>query len=161
MDKISALMDGELSEQETRHNLSRLKQSPECCETWATFHLIGDAMRGEWMLGDNFTSRICGRLADEPTVVAPRFTYKRMVSYMLSAAASLAAVVFVLALVVTTENPFHTSQQVAQVAASSQPVSKAKINEYLMAHQEFSPSTTLQGVAPYVRTVSDDTLEDR
>jgi sigma-E factor negative regulatory protein RseA len=38
-----------------------------------------------------------------------------------------------------------------------QPVSaanQARVNEYLMAHQEYSPSTTLQGVAPYVRTVS-------
>ena len=28
------------------------------------------------------------------------------------------------------------------------------MNEYLMAHQEFSPSTALQGVAPYIRSVS-------
>jgi len=163
MDKISALVDGELSEQETRHNLSRFKQSPECRETWTMFHLIGDAMRGECILGSDFTARVCEQLAQEPTVIAPRFTYKRMISYALSAAASLAAVAFVLTLVVSTENPFHPQQQVAQVtpAASAKPATQSRINEYLMAHQEFSPSTTLQGVAPYVRTVSDDQMEDR
>jgi sigma-E factor negative regulatory protein RseA len=34
-------------------------------------------------------------------------------------------------------------------------VSHRKVNEYLMAHQEYSPSTAFQGVAPYVRTVSE------
>jgi sigma-E factor negative regulatory protein RseA len=29
-----------------------------------------------------------------------------------------------------------------------------RISEYLIAHQEFSPSTSIQGVAPYIRTVS-------
>ena len=30
------------------------------------------------------------------------------------------------------------------------------MNEYLVAHQEFSPSTAMQDVASYVRTVSAD-----
>jgi len=28
------------------------------------------------------------------------------------------------------------------------------LNEYLMAHTGFSPSTVIQGVAPYIRTVA-------
>lgn len=32
-------------------------------------------------------------------------------------------------------------------------------NDYLFAHQEFSPRTSLQGMAPYVRTVSAPTVE--
>jgi len=32
-------------------------------------------------------------------------------------------------------------------------------NEYLLAHQEFSPRTSLQGMAPYVRTVTAPTVE--
>jgi hypothetical protein len=28
------------------------------------------------------------------------------------------------------------------------------MNEYLIAHQEFSPSTEIQGLAPYIRSVS-------
>jgi sigma-E factor negative regulatory protein RseA len=32
--------------------------------------------------------------------------------------------------------------------------SEGKMNEYLIAHQEFSPSTAIQGLAPYIRSVS-------
>jgi hypothetical protein len=28
------------------------------------------------------------------------------------------------------------------------------MSEYLIAHQEYSPSTAIQGLAPYIRTVS-------
>jgi sigma-E factor negative regulatory protein RseA len=164
MDKISALMDGELSEQEARINLLRLKQHREHSETWALFHLIGDAMRDGPLLRHDFTARVCSRLDREPTIVTPRFTYKRMISYTLSAAASLAAVAVVLTLVIATDHPFHSDQQqVAQEVASPSPqpklIGQDKVNEYLMAHQEFSPSTTLQGVAPYVRTVSDSSAD--
>jgi sigma-E factor negative regulatory protein RseA len=154
MENISALIDGELSEQETRHSLLRLKQHTECCERWEIFHLIGDVMRDERALPRDFIEHIYGKLDQEPTIVAPRFTYKRMAGYALSAAASLAAIAFVLTLIFNTDNPFHSNQQqIAQVVPK--PVNQAKINEYLMAHQEFSPSTAMQGVAPYVRTVSD------
>ena len=30
-----------------------------------------------------------------------------------------------------------------------------EVNDYLLAHQNYSPRSNLQGVAPYVRTVSD------
>ncbi len=159
MDKISALIDGELSEHEARLNFLRLKQHREYSETWALFHLIGDVMRDEpLLLRHDFTSRVCSCLDREPTIMAPRFTYKRVAGYALSAAASLAAIAFVLILVFNTDNPFHSNQQqVAQVTPPApQPVNQTKINEYLMAHQEFSPSTTMQGVVPYVRTVSDN-----
>jgi hypothetical protein len=32
-------------------------------------------------------------------------------------------------------------------------------NDYLLAHQGFSPRASLQGMAPYVRTVSDQFQE--
>ena len=90
-------------------------------------------------------------------------------NYALSAAASVAGVAVILTLVLT-DNPLQP--QPAVVASSPQPAlavvapppavlpqpvpaaNRTLVNEYLMAHQEFSPSTTLQGVAPYVRTVS-------
>ena len=50
MDRISALMDGEVRQTETRHAILHLKQSEECCDTWNTFHLIGDIMRGDPLL---------------------------------------------------------------------------------------------------------------
>jgi hypothetical protein len=35
------------------------------------------------------------------------------------------------------------------------------VNDYLLAHQQVSPSTTMQGVASYVRTVSGSESDKR
>ncbi len=167
MDRISAFMDGETRQHETEQAILHLKQHQEHLESWNTFHLIGDAMRGDPMLQNNFMMRLTSRLHQEPTVLAPRFTWRKPMNLVLSAAASLAAVAVILTLVIT-DNPLQPQPQLAtapkpeiiqsiQTVALPQPVAAAnqgRINEYLMAHQEFSPSTALQGIAPYVRTVS-------
>lgn len=167
MDRISIFMDGEASRLESQQTILRLKQSDDCCETWKTFHLIGDVMRGDPVLPDDFTKRLHARMEQELTLLAPRLTWRKTTNLALSAAASLAAVAVVLTLVLT-DNPLKPQAQIAaapqseatpvtQTAALPQPVpaaNQSRVNEYLMAHQEFSPSTTLQGVAPYVRTVS-------
>lgn len=47
------------------------------------------------------------------------------------------------------ETPAATAQPAPLVAVQAE-----HVNEYLMAHQGISPTTAIQGVAPYVRTVS-------
>lgn len=167
MDRISAFMDGETRQHETEQVILHLKQHQEHLESWHTFHLIGDTMRGDPLLRDDFTARVCSRLQQEPTVLAPRLRWRTPPHFALSAAASLAAIAGVLTIVMI-EKPLLFQPQVAvapqpaitrsaQAVATPQPVAVAnqgRINEYLMAHQAFSPSTALQGVAPYVRTVS-------
>ena len=167
MDRISAFMDGETRRHETEQAIRHLRQHQEHLESWHTFHLIGDAMRGDPMLRNDFTTRLRSRLQQEPTVLAPRYHWRKPMNLALSAAASLAAVAVVLTLVLA-DNPLKPQAQIAaapkpeaapvsQTAALPQPVpaaNQSRVNEYLRAHQEFSPSTTLQGVAPYVRTVS-------
>jgi sigma-E factor negative regulatory protein RseA len=168
MEKISAFMDGESGQAETRQTMLRLRQKDECCDTWTTFHLIGDLMRGETMLRDDFMARFHAQMAHEPTQLAPRMTWRKSASYALSAAASVCAITVVLALVFT-DNPLRPQVQtaaapqteattIARADVRPRPVAAAnqgKVNEYLMAHQEFSPSNALQGVAPYVRMVSE------
>lgn len=163
MDQISAFMDGETSHTEAHQTVSRLKQNDDCRETWGTFHLIGDVMRGDPLLREDFTMRFHARMEHEPTLLRPRYSWRKTVNYALSAAASLTAVALVLTLILA-DNPLKPQPQIAAapkpeaaVAALPQPVpaaSQSKVNEYLRAHQEYSPSTALQGVAPYVRTVS-------
>jgi len=165
MDRISAFIDGETSPTEARDVMGRLKGSDDCCETWRTFHLIGDVMRGDPPLREDFVARFSERLAHEPSVLAPRMIWRKAANYALSAAASIAAVAVVLTLVLT-DNPLKPQVQLAaapkaesasEVAVAPRPVAAAhqgRVNEYLMAHQEYSPSTVLQGVAPYVRTVA-------
>ncbi len=168
MDKISTFMDGEASQMEAHQAVLRLKQDDECLEIWKTFHLIGDTMRGVPVLRDDFSARFHARMEQEPTLLAPRMIWRKPATLALSAAASLAAVTVVLTLVFT-DNALQPQAPIAAIPAAvpkagatqivmlPQPVpaaNQARVNEYLMAHQEYSPSTTLQGVAPYVRTVS-------
>jgi sigma-E factor negative regulatory protein RseA len=166
MNKVSEWMDGELASHETSQLLNRVKQDAELHHGWSTFHLIGDVMRGDRALSLDFERRLAARLAEEPTVLAPRTaTTKRFATYALSAAASLSAVAVVgwLALSdngIAPPTPVAQSTKAAPTAAApvEQPIasvpSDGAMNEYLLAHQEFSPSTEIQGLAPYIRGVS-------
>jgi len=166
MEKISALMDGELDDRQARQELTRLEHDEELLSSWHIFHLIGDALRGEAMLSEGFSRRLSERLVGEPPVLAPRRSaVKRITTYALSAAASLSAVALV-GWVAFFNNPTAPRPEIAKAPAPPPPVtapsprlasvpSDGKMNEYLIAHQEFSPSTALQGVAPYIRSVSE------
>lgn len=166
MDKISALMDGELDEHQARQQIARLKQDESLVECWHEFHVVGDALRGEGVLSGDFGRRLSTRLADEPTVLAPqRSTFKNVTTYALSAAASLSAVA-VVGWLAFFNNPLAPQAELAKAPSTPAPVvvpasaqlanlpSDGKMNEYLIAHQEFSPSTAIQGLAPYIRGVS-------
>jgi sigma-E factor negative regulatory protein RseA len=166
MDKISALMDGELDDRQAREQLIRLKQDEELADCWHTFHVIGDALRGEPVLSQGFNRRVSDRLNSEATVLAPqRRAVRRMTTYALSAAASVSAVALV-GWIAFVNNPFAPQPELAKAPAATTlpPVapspqlasvpSDGRMNEYLMAHQGFSPSTSIQGVVPYIRTVS-------
>ena len=55
--------------------------------------MIGDALRGEYLLFRDFSQRVTHPLAQEPTVLAPRRSAVRgITAYALSAAASLSAI---------------------------------------------------------------------
>jgi sigma-E factor negative regulatory protein RseA len=167
MEQISAMMDGELDEAQMARQLARLREEPGLGECWVTFHVIGDALRGERPLSDAFARRVLEKLKSEPTVVAPRrIAAKRTRMYVLSAAASLSAVA-VVGWLAFFNNPLMPQTQIATappkaapaVTADSSPQisnvpSDGTMSEYLIAHQEYSPSTAIQGLAPYIRTVS-------
>ena len=171
MDRISALMDGELGDGDAEREIARLKDDPESRERWARFHLIGDTLRGERVLSADFSHKVAERLADEPTVLAPRRSIrigKRATTYALSAAASVCAAVFVAWVALTPTAPLGIQAGLtpapslvaapAALAPAAPPIasvsSEGRMNEYLLAHQGFSPSTAIQGLAPYIRSVS-------
>ncbi|HEY0337739.1 MAG TPA: sigma-E factor negative regulatory protein [Burkholderiales bacterium] len=170
MDGISALMDGELDGPQAQREIVHLKDDVESRERWDSFHVIGDAIRGEYPLSSGFSALLFKRLANEPTVLAPRRSTRqarRFTTYALSAAASLCAVAFVgwVALAPTVpagvQAGLTPAASLAAGAASPQAnpplasvASDGHMNEYLLAHQGFSPSTAIQGLAPYIRSVS-------
>jgi sigma-E factor negative regulatory protein RseA len=169
MDHISALMDGELEDQEARSLVAQLKVDPALRVCWDEFHLVRDALRGEPLLSDRFKVALTQRLASEPTVLAPQrggSRARRLTTYTMSAAASLSAAAFVgwVALSPSAPQPVRlpVEEAVNKVPAAPTPPpvqlanepSDGRMNEYLLAHERFSPSTALQGLAPYIRTVS-------
>jgi|GEM_PF-106618 len=223
--EISALMDSELEDDIAERTLGHLKHE-EYRVDWATYHLIGDALRQPDFLCCDLAEKVKKQLELEPTILAPQAIAKRSPQeskenkqnkarvFALSAAASVAAVAVVgwMALQTMERVPDHptlakattsdygrspvmgearypvestgqipaafsspavtaasSSQQLAaakqtvetyapahvQTLNSMQALTPAGMNDYLLAHQEFSPSTAMQGVAPYVRTVAD------
>jgi sigma-E factor negative regulatory protein RseA len=152
---ISVLMDGELDHREHMPSLARMKSSPVWREDWATYHLIGDTLRQTPSLSKGFDRRFAERLMAEPTALAPRRMVRRPL-VALSAAASVAAIALA-AWQSMQPSPDLGAGQMAEArnlaAASAAQHPRRNVSEYLIAHQEYSPSIAMQGVAPYVRTV--------
>lgn len=153
--KLSALMDGELDAAEATETIKQLKKADELRSEWATYHLIGDALRQSVTISD-IAQRVSVQLAAEPTVLAPRFHLpQRAQVFALSAAASVVAVAVVGWISFQTIDQSQQNLAANVIAANTSVPAPARMNDYLLAHQEFSPSTAMQGVAPYVRTVAD------
>jgi sigma-E factor negative regulatory protein RseA len=166
-DRISALMDGEVDGKSAAQLIEVLARDTEAVSAWRTYHLIGDAMRGGLLLSEGFTARLAQRLAAEPTVLAPRRirTEAPRLFTLSAAAASLAAVAFVGWIAFAPQTPIAPAP-VAQVQtpAEAKPVMVPlpnAANDYLLAHQGFSPRVSLQGMAPYVLTIAEHPAEAR
>ena len=176
-EQVSALMDSELGSLECEGCVKRMKEDPLARETWDIYHLIGDALRGHY--SGSLPASFSERLAQEPTILAPRrkVLQRHPAWFALSAAASVAAVAAVgwMAVPMITQQPASMAEaqptmrvaqpaQVFSVSPAAAPAavvsnivpSTGDISDYLIAHQRFTPSSAMVGVAPYARTVSQD-----
>ena len=155
--EISALMDGELLEDESEKLLDHIGRVDEGRKDWEMYHLIGDVLHQPDHIHCDLSAKVRVRLQDEPVVFAPRKRggNHKFSAVALSAAASLAAVGMVV----------WMSQQIGseafpQMAMQQNLLHPANVkiqsrsNDYLMAHQEFSPSTDMNGGASYIRMVN-------
>ena len=159
--RISALMDGELERREAAGPLEALRAEGEARDAWRSFHLIGDAMRDAHLLSPGFAARVAARLEQEPTVMAPSRLLQRPEQrrwQLLSAAASVAAIALVGWLAFEPQSEPSPVPPVAKVAPPTQVQPPDSAHDYLYAHQGYSPRNSLQGVAPYVRTVSGEAV---
>jgi sigma-E factor negative regulatory protein RseA len=163
-EQLSAMMDDQGDRAECERCLDRMKEDGELRLSWEMYHLIGDALRdtGGGALSESFARR----LAAEPTVLAPRARpasgiLRGSLRYALPIAASVAAVTFVawVGLPQLTSSPIVEARNavVAPVASVTAVPVAQDVGDYLLAHQRFSPSSAMSGVAPYVRTVSEST----
>ena len=176
-EKISEWMDGELAGSDAERIVSALREEGNGRLAWRTYHLIGDVLRDHRVLSAGFSERVAASLAREPTVLAPAaalpaaaHSWRR---YVAPAAAGLAAAGFVGAvafMMPMQDPPVTTIAQGPQLRPTPAAVTEstpatvplpAATDDYLLAHQGYSPRNRLQGVAPYVRTVSGQALEGK
>lgn len=157
--QISALMDGELDDEESRIVFGQFKQHESLRDDWEIYHLIGDSLRQTPVWQDDFSARFAERLAAEPTVLAPRSIKpqpRHPVSWPL--AASVAAVSLVAWTAFQLNQPDGVARQAAQpeMTVSSSALSPQSVNYYLNAHQEYSVAA-IHGASPYLQA----SLENR
>lgn len=182
-EKISMLVDGELSTAEAEEILSRLYDSHDR-KTWDLYHQIGDILRSDEMdvpLSKGFESKMQSLLDAEPPIVTPliaasesklaashkvlKWHVKPVKKFVVSGMAAAAAVAFVAINLYQKEN---AQSGVVSVVASAAPETNGNLalvseeqmpvlDNYMLAHRRFSPS--FYGSAQYVRlpvTSSDD-----
>jgi sigma-E factor negative regulatory protein RseA len=154
---VSQLMDGELDAQSVEHACHGLRESASM-ETWICYHVIGDTLRGCGGLSPGFAERFAGRLGAEPTLLAPprRRPTPAAVAWALAASVAGVTVVGWVALTTMSVPPaaLATVEQATKVRAAD--VRRPVENEYLLAHQEYSPTTAIQGVRPSLRVIAAD-----
>jgi len=161
-EKISRLMDGEVDPQEFERICGEMK-SPGALHTWVCYHVIGDSLRGTRGVSPGLTTRFCAALAVEPTVLAPHLAQSvqrgrtaQVATAAWAVAATVAAVTVVgwtaFSMVEAPPTAVAKAREAATVrAAQIKPDLPA---DYLIAHQEYSPSLPVQGAGPYLRAVA-------
>jgi len=139
-EKISALMDDDLALEDAEYLMAALQTNGQAAESWATYHLIGDVMRGTQVLRHDLTSSIMQEIAKQPTVLAPKSNPLKRKQAVWSIAASFAAIFFV-GLVI-----LH--QQSLELNVAPIEIAQDLPAEYLRAHQSMSPSNAAYFIQP-------------
>ena len=153
-EEISLLVDGELDPTRAGAIVAGLCRS-EGVSTWVCYHMIGDTLRGVTARGLD-AKTFGASFAAEPTVLAPPRQSPAPHAIALALAATVAAVSVVGWVALTTMHApvgaiASARQAVGVRAADARPVVD---NEYLLVHQEYSPTNVIQGISPYLRAVT-------
>lgn len=173
-EKISALLDDELSEFEFAAVLREVERDPALRAVWARYHLIRGSMRRE--LAQIAPVGLAERIAQSVAMEVPArrrsmgiggsgWPILKTVSG-LAIAASVAAVAILAvrpsflsepaAVTAALQSKPSPSPAVAMSDASPKAVASARdsaLNAMLVKHGEYSPAVGMSGLAPYVRVV--------
>jgi sigma-E factor negative regulatory protein RseA len=177
-EQVSALVDGEVSGSEVDGAVGALLSDPALRERWSRYHLISDALHNN-LSGSPYHSvadRVRQALEDEPAILAPRRRRAHMPGFMRQAA-GLAIAASVTAAAILGVQHMHSGEGAdsgnevlaqapgnegfRQLGASApvrevNEVYRPTLDPYLVNHNEYSISSGMQGMLPYVRIVSDE-----
>lgn len=151
--QVSDLMDGELDGSQHDAAWRALAKDDELRESWRTYHLIGDCLRGQASApNESCTRKILAKLADEPTILAPQRASEAVVTGRTRIALAMAASVATLGVVgvIATRQPaaIDAAPQIAQQSSAVQVQQVAngapQVNDYLALHRQFSNQGGLQ-----------------
>ncbi len=181
-EELSAFMDDEAPE--ARRLAERLSRDPELQARWSRYHLIRDAMTEHLTYAEfDIAARVSQALENEPTVLAPRRWHlpprARKVARQVAGLAIAATVSAVTVMTVQQQRVENNAPTVAQVATGStrvasaspgrpaarvvqfvpesrplKPEVRSKLSNYLVNHNEYSVTSNMQGMLPYMRIVS-------
>ncbi|MCB5184801.1 sigma-E factor negative regulatory protein [Methylobacillus gramineus] len=144
--QISALIDADLALEDAEYLYTTLKSGGESSEAWATYHLIGDAMRGNPVFKADFTERLMAQLDAEPALLVPAARRKQSIfksGRIWSVAASVAAVAFVGWVVL--QQQVQTS---VDDGSSPMEIAQSLPADYLLAHQSLASSNSAYYIQP-------------
>lgn len=171
-EKLSALVDNELDDLEEHRVYAVLKGDTALRNTWERYHLMRAALRQdlEFIVPHGMAERVAQRIDAEPSGAAV-FQRNRVVRLAgtLAIAASVAALA--IAGVQWVHQPAASARP--QLASSNpetatiirsgttrwdkkEPETESALNAYLIEHDEFSSTSGIGGMMPYVRAVSYD-----
>lgn len=132
LERLSALVDGELDGAATAQACGDWRESGETRASWHAYHLIGDVLRSEDLARDpardaDFLRTLRVRLRDEPVVLAPAPLAAPVVrrarwSWKASSAVAAGFVVVAGAAVMVTRNPAEVPATSIAAAAAPTPV---------------------------------------
>jgi sigma-E factor negative regulatory protein RseA len=166
-ENISRLMDGELDDAELERCCHEL-EADGAMQAWVCYHVIGDHLRGAHRLSPGFAGRFAAALAAEPTVLAPARRAQRTAqpaTFAWAVAATMAAVSVVgwtaFSMVEVPPTAIAKAREATSVRAAQVKPPGDVPADYLLAHQEYSPATVIQGGGSYVRAVASTGVEPR
>lgn len=153
--ELSSLLDNELEAGNQLALFAALRTDKVMRDTWDAYVLIGDTLRSSPDLTTDITASVVAALHNEATIIAPPLRSPSRVTRSLAAlAASVAGVAVVAWLALSSPGNQTTVPPLAKAQRPAAQPASERMQEYLMAHQAYSPSSRIQGGASYIRTVS-------
>ncbi|OGI43946.1 MAG: hypothetical protein A2150_01230 [Candidatus Muproteobacteria bacterium RBG_16_64_11] len=169
-EKISALLDDELSARDRDRLLQEVGKDPVLRVAWERYHLIRAALHKDigLVMNSDLASRILSRIEHDPAPSVLPFGRPSMRHFTrLTAGLAIAASVAVVAVVSFKATLLPGTDPASAVAtapvANPQPAPQPQVartspdnslNALLVKHNEFSRATNMSGMISYVRVVS-------